>query len=72
MPGVGPEVAELIQSQFEELRPAIEDLRGFRRFEAEGCRRAKARCGQTFVLTGTLPISPARTPPRGSSRAGGG
>src|SRR6185436_6723415 len=35
-PGIGPIVAELIHSQFDELRPLIDDLRGVLRFEEAG------------------------------------
>ena len=55
-PGIGPKVAELIHSQFDELRPLIDDLRGFLRFEEEGPPPGEGPlAGMTFVLTGTLP-----------------
>jgi DNA ligase (NAD+) len=55
-PGVGPKVAELIHSQLAELRPLIDDLRPFLRFEEEGPPPGEGPlAGQTFVLTGTLP-----------------
>src|SRR3954466_4049031 len=55
-PGIGPKVAALIQSQFDELRPLIDDLRPFLRFEEEGPAPGQGPlAGTTFVLTGTLP-----------------
>jgi DNA ligase (NAD+) len=55
-PGIGPKVAELIHSQLGELRPLVEDLKPYLRFEEEGPPPGEGPlAGQTFVLTGTLP-----------------
>jgi DNA ligase (NAD+) len=55
-PGIGPIVAELIHGQLDELRPLIDDLRPFLRFEEAGPPPGEGPlAGQTFVLTGTLP-----------------
>ncbi|WP_037494125.1 NAD-dependent DNA ligase LigA [Solirubrobacter soli] len=55
-PKVGPITAALIHSQLDELRPLIDDLRPFLRFEEEGPPPGEGPlAGQTFVLTGTLP-----------------
>jgi DNA ligase (NAD+) len=55
-PKVGPITAALIHSQFDELRPLIDALRPFLRFEEEGPPPGEGPlAGQTFVLTGTLP-----------------
>jgi DNA ligase (NAD+) len=55
-PGIGPKVAELIHSQFGELRPLVDDLRDFLRFQEEGPPPGEGPlAGMTFVLTGTLP-----------------
>jgi len=55
-PKIGPITAALIHSQFDELRPVIDGLRPFLRFEEEGPPPGEGPlAGQTFVLTGTLP-----------------
>ena len=71
-PGIGPKVAELIHSQFDELRPLIDDLRGFLRFEEEGPPPGEGPlAGMTFVLTGTLPDLTREDATQRITRAGG-
>jgi DNA ligase (NAD+) len=71
-PGIGPKVAELIHSQLEELRPLIDDLRPYLRFEEEGPPPGEGPlAGQTFVLTGTLPDLTREEATDRITRAGG-
>ena len=71
-PGIGPKVAELIHSQFDELRPLIDDLRGFLRLEEEGPPPGEGPLADmTFVLTGTLPDLTREDATQRIMRAGG-
>jgi DNA ligase (NAD+) len=71
-PGIGPKVAALIASQFDELRPLIDDLRPFLRFEEEGPAPGEGPlAGKTFVLTGTLPDLTREEATASIVRAGG-
>ena len=55
-PKIGPVNAALIHSQLEDVRPLIEELRPYLRFEEEGPPPGEGPlAGTTFVLTGTLP-----------------
>jgi DNA ligase (NAD+) len=71
-PGIGPKVAELIHSELEGLRPLIDDLRPYLRFEEQGPPPGEGPlAGQTFVLTGTLPDLTREEATNRITRAGG-